>query len=259
MLLTGIMKISRQDQFKEILCDTIKLLCRDRLTYKEEFKIDGLIGITTDKEEVLLVDIKEFWNLSGLSSRVIELNETGPDGMRDNDSNMKESKGSSSRSACKDERDQNQTDSAVDGGNHDKSKTCNEDDGPDVIEIKQEKSDGRCNMGFQHHEHFKNSACLNIPVFNNPNTGQGPVFNNPPHHHPAGGIPGQYLPGTNLFSPGGGGVPWQVPGQQTGGNKRGNQQGQNNSQVLVFLCQCTQKLLGFILFALLFLSFFLFF
>lgn len=48
-----------QERVRTLLQDTITLLCRNGLTYKNEFDIKALIGITLDKDEVFLVDIKE--------------------------------------------------------------------------------------------------------------------------------------------------------------------------------------------------------
>ena len=48
-----------QERVRTLLCDTITLLCRNGLTYKNEFNISAVIGITLDKEEVMLVDIRE--------------------------------------------------------------------------------------------------------------------------------------------------------------------------------------------------------
>ena len=48
-----------QDRVRTLLQDTITLLCKNGLTYQSEFDIRALIGITLDKEEVFLVDIKE--------------------------------------------------------------------------------------------------------------------------------------------------------------------------------------------------------
>ena len=48
-----------QERVRTLLQDTITLLCRNGLNYKNEFDIKALIGITLDKDEVFLVDIKE--------------------------------------------------------------------------------------------------------------------------------------------------------------------------------------------------------
>jgi hypothetical protein len=51
----------REDQtrIKELLKDTITLLCKNGLQYKAGFSVEALIGITLDDEDVFLVNIKE--------------------------------------------------------------------------------------------------------------------------------------------------------------------------------------------------------
>jgi len=44
---------------KSLLTEAVKLLCKSILTYKSEFSIEGLIGITVDSSEVVLVSIHE--------------------------------------------------------------------------------------------------------------------------------------------------------------------------------------------------------
>ena len=44
---------------KSLLTEAVKLLCKSILTYRSEFSIEGLIGITVDNSEVLLVSIQE--------------------------------------------------------------------------------------------------------------------------------------------------------------------------------------------------------
>lgn len=48
-----------QERVKTLLADTITLLCRNGLSFKSEFCISALIGITLDKHDVFLVDIRE--------------------------------------------------------------------------------------------------------------------------------------------------------------------------------------------------------
>lgn len=48
-----------QQRVKELLCETIILLCKNGLHFQSEFCIDGLIGITLDQQDVFLVSIKE--------------------------------------------------------------------------------------------------------------------------------------------------------------------------------------------------------
>jgi len=47
------------ERIKTLLKDTITLLCRNGLNFKTEFSVEALIGITLDKEDVVLVSINE--------------------------------------------------------------------------------------------------------------------------------------------------------------------------------------------------------
>ena len=48
-----------QERIKTLLKDTITLLCKNGLNFKTEFSVEALIGITLDKEDVVLVSINE--------------------------------------------------------------------------------------------------------------------------------------------------------------------------------------------------------
>lgn len=48
-----------QEHIRELLAETITLLCCNGLHFKSEFSIDALIGITIDQNEVFLVSVKE--------------------------------------------------------------------------------------------------------------------------------------------------------------------------------------------------------
>ena len=50
---------SDQKRVRDLLKETITLLCKNGLTYKSEFCIDALIGITLDQDDVFLISIKE--------------------------------------------------------------------------------------------------------------------------------------------------------------------------------------------------------
>ena len=54
-------RMQREDQLrvKQLLTDAITILCKNGLTYKAEFSIEGLLGITLDQNEIFLVNIKE--------------------------------------------------------------------------------------------------------------------------------------------------------------------------------------------------------
>ena len=48
-----------QARIKDLLKDTITLLCKNGLHYRAGFSVEALIGITLDEEDVFLVNIKE--------------------------------------------------------------------------------------------------------------------------------------------------------------------------------------------------------
>lgn len=60
-----------QQHIKDLLTETITLLCCNGLHFKAEFSIDALIGITLDQNEVFLVSIKETFqnDKSGVSKK----------------------------------------------------------------------------------------------------------------------------------------------------------------------------------------------
>lgn len=48
-----------QVRLRSVLTESLVLLCKSALSYKNEFCVEGLLGITIDNAEVLLVNIKE--------------------------------------------------------------------------------------------------------------------------------------------------------------------------------------------------------
>ncbi len=48
-----------QEKVKVLLSEAITVLCRNGLNYRNEFTIEGLLGITLDSEDVFLVNINE--------------------------------------------------------------------------------------------------------------------------------------------------------------------------------------------------------
>ena len=54
-----------QERVRSLLADTIKLLCKNGLSYKTEFCLNGVIGITLDCSDVFLVDIRETVKIEG--------------------------------------------------------------------------------------------------------------------------------------------------------------------------------------------------
>lgn len=55
-------------EIKRILSDTITALSKSSLTFKEEIKIEGLIGITIDKTDIILININEYCLPAGEST-----------------------------------------------------------------------------------------------------------------------------------------------------------------------------------------------
>ena len=50
---------AEQERVRSLIADTVSLLCKNGLHYTKEFSIEGLLGITLDRDEVFLVNIKE--------------------------------------------------------------------------------------------------------------------------------------------------------------------------------------------------------
>ena len=48
-----------QDRMRVMLCEAINVLCKASLTYRCEFSVEGLIGVTIDNEEIFLININE--------------------------------------------------------------------------------------------------------------------------------------------------------------------------------------------------------
>ena len=65
-----------QERVKSQLVETVKALCRNSLQYKEGCTIEGLLGITIDSEEVILININEHVNkaqeLSTANSQTVQ-------------------------------------------------------------------------------------------------------------------------------------------------------------------------------------------
>lgn len=48
-----------QERLKNLLCDTITMLCKNGLSYKSELKVQGLVAVTVDDNDVLIVHLNE--------------------------------------------------------------------------------------------------------------------------------------------------------------------------------------------------------
>ena len=48
-----------QERVKNLLLDTVTLLCKNGLNFKQQMKVQGLLGITLDDDNVFIVHIDE--------------------------------------------------------------------------------------------------------------------------------------------------------------------------------------------------------
>ena len=48
-----------REKVKQLLTDAVTLLCKSSLRFEEEVSVEGLIGITVDRKEIILVSIRE--------------------------------------------------------------------------------------------------------------------------------------------------------------------------------------------------------
>ena len=57
----GSAKKEDQERVKVLLKDTVTLLCKNGLNFKKNLKVQGLLGITLDDDDVFLVQLDEIW------------------------------------------------------------------------------------------------------------------------------------------------------------------------------------------------------
>ena len=68
-----------QQRVQTLLTDTVTLLCKNGLQYNKELKVQGLLGITLDDEEVFVVHInKVFDEVQGKVTSVQSESGSGP-------------------------------------------------------------------------------------------------------------------------------------------------------------------------------------
>ena len=67
---------AEQERVHALLKDTITLLCKNGLSFKSEFSVEALIGITLDKNDVFLININEIIR-SEVSQKVTEYDRQG--------------------------------------------------------------------------------------------------------------------------------------------------------------------------------------
>ena len=68
-----------QERVKSLLTDTVTLLCKNGLNFQKEMKVQGLLGITLDENEVFLIQINETFG-SLLSSANTFISDSEPNG-----------------------------------------------------------------------------------------------------------------------------------------------------------------------------------
>lgn len=44
---------------KDLVCEVVTTLCKSSLSYQHEFSIEGLLGITVDNDDILLININK--------------------------------------------------------------------------------------------------------------------------------------------------------------------------------------------------------
>jgi len=64
----SIMAKAYQERLIALIKDTVTLLCKNGLEYNQEFCVEGLLGVTLDKDEVFLIPIKELVNDKGVGT-----------------------------------------------------------------------------------------------------------------------------------------------------------------------------------------------
>ena len=132
-----------QERVRTLLCDTITLLCRNGLSFKTEFNISAVIGITLDKEDVFLVDIRET-----IKSANGEASDSGESEKRDSETPSRKSRKRRKRSHSAEDRVNSDSDAeALNSGNKDdavqerlevKSEVMTENDDENLVFIKNE-------------------------------------------------------------------------------------------------------------------------
>ncbi len=56
---TMVLLKSDSHKLKQLITDAITVLCKSGLTYSTQLSLQGLLGITLDEEEILLIDINQ--------------------------------------------------------------------------------------------------------------------------------------------------------------------------------------------------------
>lgn len=66
-----------QERVRSLLTDTITLLCKNGLHFRKQLKVEGLIGVTLDDNEVFIVHLNEIVEDFATSSQAIEQDNDG--------------------------------------------------------------------------------------------------------------------------------------------------------------------------------------
>ena len=105
------MKKTEQDQIRAILVQAIANICRKGLTYRKNFSIEGLLGVTLDDDEIFLLNIKETVHHSGYLLSTSKAKQTSP-----HTSTPKHGTRSKRKSLLSASLDVSQNESAAEGG-----------------------------------------------------------------------------------------------------------------------------------------------
>lgn len=158
-----------QDRIKSLLLDTVTLLCKNGLTFKKQLKVQGLLGITLDEDNVFIVHFDE-----SLGEITVEAQDKCPSSTSETDGAQSISR-DEERSAKKSDR---------------KRKATTELKEPEEkIQIKQESNDDV--VFLEDEPDVKPMHIQALPSFPvegmYPNYGQIPM-NQPPHVLPPGAV-----------------------------------------------------------------------
>ena len=76
----------REEKIKQAITDALTSLCKDSLSYELQFSIEGLLGITLDETDVILVKIDETVGVQNQSNKnpedVIQVSDNVPSAKR---------------------------------------------------------------------------------------------------------------------------------------------------------------------------------
>ena len=136
---------AEQERVRSLIADTVSLLCKNGLHYTKEFSIEGLLGITLDRDEVFLVNIKE-----------IVKSEMGKDdsdsGSASEESSTVNPKSPSARRRRRKRQRKNTTEGGVEAESDSENETNSNLGEPQSKNIKQENEDSSDDLVFVKNE-----------------------------------------------------------------------------------------------------------